>query len=176
MADNTPGAAEAAPAPKSTSTAVLLAISLGCAVLGGTAGALLIAPKLGAHGAPAPDAESTDTYDEAAHEGHGGRSGKAGKIFRLDNMIVNPAGSEGTRFLMVSVAFEVENDAAVSKLREREIELRDMVVGRLEAMTMSALTQPFARDTLKAQLGRQVLVLLGPRAKVKVYLPQFVIQ
>lgn len=176
MADETPGAADAAPAPKSMGTAMLLAISLGCAVLGGSAGALLIAPKLLTGAAPAADSESTAPHEGAKQEGHEGRPAKAGKVFRLDNMIVNPAGSEGTRFLMASVAFEVENDAAEGRLREREIELRDMVVGRLEAMTMAALTQPFTRDSLKAQLGRQVLAILGPRAKVKVYLPQFVIQ
>ena len=41
---------------------------------------------------------------------------------------------------------------------------------------MQMLTQPFARDSLKRQLAAAVAAIIGPKAKVSVYLPQFVIQ
>jgi flagellar FliL protein len=176
MADETPSTDGAAPAPKSMSTAMLLAISLGAAAVGGGAGALLVAPKLLASAEPADSAGSAAASERGEQAQQNTKRAPLGKIFRLDNMIVNPAGSEGTHFLMASVAFEVENDRAESVLKEREVELRDLIVTRLESMTMAMLSLPTARDSLKAQLGREVLTLLGPKAKVKVYLPQFVIQ
>ena len=77
---------------------------------------------------------------------------------------------------MTSVAFEVETEAAENALKEHDVQLRDLVVSRLESQTMQVLTQPFARDSVKRQLATAVAAIIGAKAKVNVYLPQFVIQ
>jgi flagellar FliL protein len=176
MADEPKAADGDTSAAKSKTGMLLVAIGAGAALIGGGIGALVVAPKLLARVAPADSAHASAETPKGEREPK--REGKesAGRIFKLDNMIVNPAGSEGTRFLMASVAFELDDDAEEAQLKAREIELRDMVVSKLESLTMPMLTQPSARDSLKAQLGRQVREILGPKAKVKVYLPQFVIQ
>jgi flagellar FliL protein len=167
----------AAPAPETEAGAAApqrpkAVVMIGVILLGlaaGAGGGVVLAPRLLA--APAK-ADSTA-------ESHGGEArGKegSGRIVRLDNLIVNPAGSEGSRFLMASVAFEVETESAEKALKDREVQLRDQVVTTLESQTMQQLTQPFARDSLKRQIGRAVTGLLGPKTAVTVYLPQFVIQ
>jgi len=91
-------------------------------------------------------------------------------------VIVNPLGSGGTRFLMASVAFEVQDEAAEQALHAQEVRLRDDVIGALEGMTLERLTQPHARDTIKVQLLVIAKRILGPQTPVDVYMPQFVIQ
>ena len=99
-----------------------------------------------------------------------------GKFLELENLLVNPAGSRGERFLMVSVAYEVPDDEALEHLHEREIQIRDVVSATLESRTLDDLTQPSARDDLKQKLLEVVEPFTGPAAWVRVYLPRFVIQ
>jgi flagellar FliL protein len=180
MADatETPAAAEpAAAAPKSKGTTLLIAIGVLGGVLGAVTGGVVLAPRfVGGTAEARAAAPEPEEREKSGKGGKGEPTGGEGRIVRLDNMIVNPAGSEGTRFLMVSVAFEVQDAASEKKLKEHEVELRDMVVGRLESLTMPMLTRPTARDTLKAQLGNAARGLIGSKAQLRVFLPQFVIQ
>ena len=103
-------------------------------LLGGAVGGLVIGPRIvGAVAGP---------EDAAASEpAHGVHDELPGKFFELENLIVNPAGSRGERFLMVSVAFEVPDDEALNLLHEREIQVRDVVSASLSARTLEELAE-----------------------------------
>lgn len=168
-----PAEGEAPPAKSKSNSMVLIGVLVG-AVAAGIGGGFVLAPRL-AHPAAAKD--SAEAESEAEPKEHGkGEKGEGGRIFKLENLIVNPAGSEGSRFLMTSVAFEVETEAAEAALKSHDVQVRDLVVTRLESQTMQMLTRPFARDSIKRRLAEAVVPLVGPKAKVTVYLPQFVIQ
>jgi flagellar FliL protein len=153
--------------------------------LGGVAGAYLVAPRLAGGGAaPAAASAAATPAGEAAKPAKAAKAGEKGaekggeaaRLYRIDNVIVNPAGSDGTRFLMASVAYQIADEASEKLLQAHEIQLRDDVVGALESMSMPRLTQPHARDSIKVQLLIIVHRILGPDAQVDVYMPQFVIQ
>jgi flagellar FliL protein len=175
------GGEKKAAAPK---TGMIIGLALAGAALGGGVGSFVLAPKLAAKMIPAAavakaGAERADSAADSTADGEEkGKDGKeaAGKIFKLENLIVNPAGSEGTRFLMTTVAFETQGEELDAKLREHEIEVRDRVITILEGKSLEALTQAGARDSLKRELGAAVTPVLGPKARFKVFLPQFVIQ
>ena len=170
-----PEAAAEAPAKSKN---MVIPIVLGCAVLGAAVGAFVVAPRLvpTAAAAEAPaDGEEGHGDAEEGEEGKTGDGKAAGKVFRIDNLIVNPAGSQGQRFLMATVAFEV-SEADEATLRAREIQVRDDVVGVLAAQPLDSLIAPHSRDALKARLVEVARRRLAPKAKVTVYLPQFVIQ
>jgi flagellar FliL protein len=178
-------ASEAQPAPLAAAVPpaptkkfpILAAVVVGGAVLGGLVASFVIAPRVIAR--QNPQAAGTNgavqsTAKKARAEGDSVL--REGRVVSLDNIIVNPAGSQGSRFLMTSVAFEVEGAEAEKALRAREVEVRDRVTSILEAQTMAALTSPGARDSLKRRIGDAVSPMLGPDVKLHVYLPQFVIQ
>jgi flagellar protein FliL len=170
-------AAAAGPAPAGgKKIGLLIGLALGGAVLGGGLGAFVVAPRIIASRHPA----GTDSTAAGAEAGQGGPGGEAEikeqKLTQLENIIVNPAGSQGTRFLMTSVAFAVSDDKAVKVLEDHKIELRDRVTTILESQTMAQLTAPGARDSIKILIAESAGELLGPRSAVKVFLPQFVIQ
>lgn len=166
-----------ASAAKAKPKAMVLIAVLVTAAVAGVGGGFVLAPRLSPHGARTADSAASSEKEEGGGKEHGkeGKEG-GGKIFKIDNLIVNPAGSEGSRFLMTSVAFEVESEAAEAALKDHDIQVRDLVVSRLESQTMRMLTQPFARDSIKRQLAAAITAVIGPKARVTVYLPQFVIQ
>jgi flagellar FliL protein len=97
-------------------------------------------------------------------------------VFKVENIIVNPAGCEGTRFLMASVAFELPDEKVEARLRDHDFMVRDAVIGVLENQPLEALTRAGARDSLKRQLAEAILPLAGRHLRLRVFLPQFVIQ
>ncbi len=169
----------AAPEGGGKKTGLIAALTFGGALLGGLVASLVVAPKIIARQQPAVHADSAATEGETAEAGgegeHAGAEGEK-KFVELNNIIVNPAGSQGTRFLMVSVALSVASEEAQKALREREVEMRDQVTTILEGMTMAQLTAPGIRDTLKQKIGTAAGTIVGPKTPVRVFLPQFVIQ
>jgi flagellar FliL protein len=146
-------------------------------VLGGATGTFVVAPRL-VPSAPAVGDSAGAHGADAEGEGEHGKKGEeaAPKMVTLDNIIVNPAGSQGSRFLMTSIAIATEDEKLESSLRDRQVELRDRITTVLEVMTMQQLTAPGARDTVKARVQAMVLSMLGSKPRLKVFVPQFVIQ
>jgi flagellar FliL protein len=170
----------AAPA-KSMGPMLLMIAGLAGGSLGGVAGAYLVAPRLA--GASAPPAAAAPAATAPASEGAASKGDKKdtkapspAHIYRIDNVIVNPAGSDGTRFLMASVAYEIPDDPSEQALHAHEVQMRDDVIGVLETMTMQQLTAPHARDSIKVHLLVIARRILGAQTPIDVYMPQFVIQ
>ena len=148
---------------------VLIVVLLIAVALGASVGGLVIGPRL-----VAAVSEESDAPEETHQTENHGES--LGKFFELENLIVNPAGSRGERFLMVSVAFEVPDDESLNLLHEREIQVRDVVSATLGDHTLDALTRDGARDDLKLELAGVVAPFAGGAEWINVYLPRFVIQ
>jgi flagellar FliL protein len=172
---------------------ILIGAVVGGLVVGTAAGMFALGPKL----APAPTAEQLAAADEhgAETKGKKGKKGKKGEekkaegghgaagegagapIMKLDNLIVNPAGSDGARFVMASVAIQLETAEEATLLKEKEIELRDGVTTVLGSMTLQQLYAPDARTQLKTKIAALLKPMLDDdEAAPIVWLPQFVIQ
>jgi flagellar basal body-associated protein FliL len=93
----------------------------------------------------------------------------------IDNLVVNPAGTHGRRFLLTTLALEVSSTGAVEALIERDAEVRDALSGVLGAKTVTELSDTAARAALKEALKQVVEDSVGVRV-FELYVPQFVIQ
>jgi len=174
-------AATAAPAAEGApvagkKTGLMVGLTVGGAILGGLVASFVIAPRVIARQGHAAVAAST--AESGSEEGgeHGGKPAGERKLVELSNIIVNPAGSQGSRFLMTTVAFSVADEKAYTVLKDHEVEVRDRVTSILESRTMAQLTGPGARDSVKLAIATMAGTLIGPKVSVQVYLPQFVIQ
>jgi flagellar FliL protein len=144
-------------------------------VLGAAVGMLVLGPRLSA--APAPAATSAvKNGDSASGEHAKGEAGGAGTIYQMDNLVLNPAGSGGTRFLLLGVALEVKDEAASATLKARDAELRDNILRLFGSKTVEQVSEASARDALRAELKTTLDKILPPGTVRKVYFPQFVIQ
>ena len=91
-------------------------------------------------------------------------------------MIVNPAGSEGQHFLMVTVSLGLSDNKLVPRIENNKIALQDAIASTLSACTMEWLMSPGARDSLKVILAARVAEVTGISDEMTVFLPQFVMQ
>jgi flagellar protein FliL len=137
-------------------------------MVGGGVGAFVAGPAIVAK------LRANPALSQAARKG--GKEGSQ-KILRvIDNLVLNPAGSGGTRFLMITATFEVKDDAADEMLKSRDAEMRDVLLSHFSRKSVDELTDIGRRDEIK----KEVLALLTsrfPAGTIKaVYFPQFVIQ
>jgi flagellar protein FliL len=152
---------------------MLIIVLLVCVVAGGGAGAFVAAPML--FGSDA----SVEAAGEAVGEPPSGRaSGREGPpiLYAIDNLVLNPKGTNGTRFLMVSAAFELSDGRVADQIRSREPEIRDILIRTFGQRTVEELADLDQREQLREDV-RQVLEDRLQRGSIRrVYLPQFVIQ
>jgi len=128
----------------------------------------------------APDKEKAAKEKEEGSSKHGeGESAEeepANNIYMVKEIIVNPAGTSGTRFLSTSIGFQLAN-SEVSKLFEaQEAVVRDVLITILSSRTVPELTDSQQRENLRQQILLQVRKLLGTEEVTAVYFTEFVLQ
>jgi flagellar FliL protein len=174
---NTEAATDAA--PKKPGMMVLIGCLVGGLVIGGAGGAFALGPVL-ARKLSAPKTTTEAASDEKPEEEHGGEKGekKAGNtVHMMENLVLNPAGSNGTRFLMAAVAAEVKDEKVNEEMTGRDAELRDAVLRILGDHTVDQLADMAIRETLKKTVTDSLNARLASKTAIKrVYFPQFVIQ
>lgn len=187
MSSEQPQAAEAAPS-KPKLPLLIGMVAVGLAVGGGTGAAVLgpmVAKKMGkatpvvatdsAAGGEGADGE----HGASAEGGHGGEGAKgsgAAEVLLLENLVLNPAGSGGSRFLLLTVAIEAGKPPALEQFKARDAELRDIVLTALGTKTVDQLTDITQRDQFKSELQAAVDARFGKQSVKRLYFPQFVVQ
>jgi len=180
MANEDAPATEEAAAPSSKPKLPLLIgmVAVGLAVGGGTGAAFLgpmVAKKLGKEAPIVAHADSAAAEEEAAAE-DSTAEGAATPVHLLENLVLNPAGSGGARFLLLTVAMEVGSAKAAEDFKNRDAELRDIILTSLGTKTVDELTDISRREVFKKELQTAVTERFGKKAVKSLYFPQFVVQ
>jgi flagellar basal body-associated protein FliL len=170
----TPVAEEGA-APSRVPRWLLPALLAFVAAAAGIGGGFVVAPRVTAYRQAA--ASDTTAEGASAAEGEGGAEGEgtADRYYRIENLVINPAGSVGS-LLLVSVVFDIARAEERVRLESRDAEVRDRIATVLSAQTLDMLRAPSVRDSLKRLIATAVAPLLAAHTPVQVFLPQFVIQ
>ncbi len=189
MENETPQAPEDTPsAPTKAKLPLLIGmVAIGLAVGGGTGAALLgpmAAKRMGKVTPIVAGADSAHSGDAAAAGGEHQASAEGGKeggatealIHVLDNMVLNPAGSGGSRYLLLTVAIEVGSPAAIASFKARDAELRDIVLTTLGTKPVEQLTDMATREQFKVEIIKAVDERFGKTSVKRIYFPQFVVQ
>ncbi len=164
MAESEPKEATEAPTPGRSGKVVVLAVLVATLGTGALAGQRLVGPGLGA-------ALANRAPAAGGHEGE-----VAQAMYVVDNLVVNPAGSGGSRFLLTSVAIEAATAEVAADLVLRDVEIRDAFTLVLGSRTVESLSDIAQRAALTRELRVAVEGLLGPGSVRRVLIPQFVIQ
>jgi flagellar FliL protein len=178
---------EAKPPAKGPKSLFLIGALAGGLLLGAAGGLFALGPMLAKRsGYTVADsvrkAMDTALAEEAAGEGggeHGGKEGEAEAattVHLIDNIILNPAGSGGQRFLMVAAAVDARDSKAVDAMKARDAETRDVVLRVLGSKTVEQLADMRFREQLKAELMDSLGAMFKKGSVRRIYFPQFVIQ
>lgn len=161
--EQVPAQAEGADAAGKGKRMVLILAVAGIAA-GGAAGFLGVGPIIAKKRAAAPAVK----HDE--------EKAAPAVIHAIENLVLNPAGSGGTRFLMVTATFELKDGGADQVLKDHEAEVRDRILALLGKKTIDELTDISQRETIKKEVLEAVMPLFPKDGIRKVFFPQFVIQ
>ncbi len=160
-------AAGAAPAP---AKGKVMMMAVGGLLVGAAAGFLGIGPILAKNKAAAP------AKVEAKAESKDGEKGAGGAVWPIENLVLNPAGSNGSRFLMVNATFELKDEAAKEAAKDKEAEARDIILALLGKKTLDQLSDIGQREQIKKEVLAAVAPIFPKGIVTKVFFPQFVIQ
>ncbi|HYV96333.1 MAG TPA: flagellar basal body-associated FliL family protein [Gemmatimonadaceae bacterium] len=168
--DETEAPAEAAPKqPKSKKSTIVAAF----AVLAGVgAGIFGIAPLVAGKGTKAASADSNARHDSAGE--HGAKAAIEPQM--LENLVLNPAGTRGSRFLLLTVGVQLVDQVAKEELAKREGEARDRVLEVFATKTVDELVDVSRRPAFRAEIANVIDSLLGHGKVRGVFFPQFVVQ
>jgi flagellar FliL protein len=126
----------------------------------------VLAPKIRSMGEPAVD-------EPAAREPE---PGLPGEIVKVEDLIVNPAGTAGRRYLKVAAAIEVHEAKAIKELEAREAQVRDLFLRELSARTLEELTDPTAKEEMRQAIVSELDAIVGAGKVTNLYFTEYVVQ
>lgn len=144
----------------------------------------VIGPKLRASGPP--PAAATGEHGEAvagAHgekgdgaKGHGKEKHEHGEVVELGDIVVNPAGTGGRRYLKASVSIEVKDAKVAKTLEHRSAPIKDLLVRQLSARTLEELLDPVTKEEMREQLVEEIDGLFPDGTVLNVFFTEYVVQ
>ncbi len=98
------------------------------------------------------------------------------QLFVIEDVIINPAETSGSRFLNVTVALEYVNSDLEQELTEKEVQLRDILINIFASKTISELDGPDDRERLKKEILERCNGILKKGKIKRVYFSNFIMQ
>ena len=188
--DKTVTAADAAPAapPKKNKKLFLYGgLGVGILVLGIALAVFVVRPMLDK--SPADDSKDSSSKvdkgkdDKKAETASKPKPKKAeGKgegnavVYAIKDIVVNPAGTSGSRFLSVSFGFELASAADANEFESHEPLVRDVLITILSSKTMAELTDAKEKEIMRVQIKKRLQQLLNSEEPNAVYYTDFVLQ
>ncbi|MEO7413971.1 MAG: flagellar basal body-associated FliL family protein [Opitutaceae bacterium] len=123
----------------------------------------------------------TAPAESGGHGGHGGKEGKEGKDhsgpnYEFQNVVVNLAGTMGTRYLKTSFLVTGADPAIRSVFEGSKPRLTDITLNVLSSLTLADLEEPGAKNVIREKLVGAYNQALGRKVAEQVYFSDFVIQ
>ncbi len=156
---------------------MLLAVALVGAGAGGWFGGPVVTPIVAEMMASSPSEGGDDGHGGGGYGGdrpYGDASADDGPL-TIDNLILNPAESGGSRFLIATLVLDTNEDTR-AELESRDAEARDLLQTVLAIRTVDELSDISLRDEIRNDLRIALNTMLGYEGVHRIFLPQFVIQ
>jgi len=97
-------------------------------------------------------------------------------LYSIDDIIVNPAETDGKRLLLTSVGFDFQTEDEKKNMQAKEIIVKDIIITALSSKNFDKLTNFAYRDTLKTEITSKLRAAI-PQIKLnRVYFSKFIIQ
>jgi flagellar FliL protein len=130
----------------------------------------------------APPAALTEAPAAPAEKAKDGKDGKEGAkdagTYEFNNIVVNLAGTMGTRYLKTTFVVTAADKGANLKAQfeEQKPKFTDLTLNVLSSLTLSDLEEPGAKNVLREKLTATYNQAFGKRVVDQVYFSDFVIQ
>ena len=129
---------------------------------------------------PAASEVKEKKAEPPAKEEHGKEEGEHGagnsQFYTVENIVVNPAGTSGTRFLSCSVSFALSSQEDKKVYEGFDVQIRDLLITILSSKTVDELSEVSSRNQMRRQMLAVINKLTEPTKAQAVYLTDFVLQ
>jgi flagellar FliL protein len=136
---------------------------------------------------PAFDKIMNAQPDEAESQEGAAADDAEKQIFLLEDIIVNPAGTRGSRYLSVSIGVETKAEhqeaggshgagTPTSQLDQKKPLLRDALIRILSSKTIIQLTSTEEKEAIRQEILQNFQELLAPTPVYQIYFVDFVLQ
>lgn len=100
-----------------------------------------------------------------------------GDQYVIDEIVLNPAGSRGKRFLRLGVCLETEDGADVLvELESRKAQLRDLLIRKFSSRTIDELSDPTVREEIRLSCIDEINATLAAGTISSMYFTDYVLQ
>ncbi len=125
----------------------------------------------------APEPKPGDMAEAADSAGvQDGEGTEKGEIYMVKELLVNPTGTSGTRYLSANLGLEVSNPETVTKLEEQDLQIRDLLITILSSRTVDQLTDAAERERMRTEIAERLNTLMAPAQITAVYFVDYVLQ
>lgn len=97
-------------------------------------------------------------------------------IYVVEDLIINPAGTDGKRLLLSSIGFDLLTEQNQKELKEKEVLVKDAIISVLSSKDLTHLSDAIYRDTLRMEISQRITQLM-PDVKINnVYFSKYILQ
>ncbi|MDP2038775.1 MAG: flagellar basal body-associated FliL family protein [Ignavibacteria bacterium] len=97
-------------------------------------------------------------------------------IYEIQDQIVNPAGTDGRRLLMVSLGFDVPTEENKKEMEVKDVLLKDAALSVMSSKDLSQLGNMAYRDTLRTEIVQKLRKIM-PEVKINtIYFSKYILQ
>jgi flagellar protein FliL len=98
------------------------------------------------------------------------------EVFLIKDIIINPAGTNGTRFLMTTIGLEVNGPEGMKEVEKKEVEARDVLNSILTSKGLEELADVQRRENLRDEITQKLSGLVKENTLRHIYFSKFIIQ
>lgn len=104
------------------------------------------------------------------------KAAELGPTFNFEPFIVNAAGTNGERYLKISLSVELTGSKGLKEIAAKQVVMRDVILGILSNKTILDLEGSGKRAELKKEIAYALSRHLSEGQVVNVYFTEFVLQ
>lgn len=115
--------------------------------------------------------------EQGKSEKSGAQSGEAREVKLIENIVVNPAGTNGTRYLSTSIGLELDKTPEIAKLMEEKTAvIRDIIIAVLTSKTLEELSSAEGKDKIRTEIQSKLDEAIAPNKVYRIYFVDYVLQ
>jgi len=99
-----------------------------------------------------------------------------GVYYSLENIVVNPAETNGHRYIILSMTIKLSNIEALKKLKNNTAKVKDRANKVISKHTVEELSSVNKRETIKKELGIVINKVIGKNSVRNLFFTKYVLQ
>lgn len=97
-------------------------------------------------------------------------------IYKLEDIVVNPANTYGKRYLMVEISLELDEKAHITLIEQNSMKIKQALIEALSSRTVPELTHVERREKMRNELITLINSIIGVRSVRNLYFTKYVMQ